>query len=458
MSLKVISEIYHNNSVRDRRNLRSSIEERRLQLADSVLNDINNFKHNLDDLSSELEAMLTSCKTINSKLQQKMAASAFIKSFYISPEDWSLLNEPPSQAVSEHVLQLLQRARTTQRLFETSIRYPTTVLAKDIMEVTACFVDKAFEQIYNWVKREVSAQCFEAIEISVALRKYVLDEYANARRKVIAEAFINALTVGWTSGPGFEPVATKPMELQSHDPLRYAGDMLAWLHQATASEREYFKSLTSDKVDTELMQDCLNNITNGLAYPLQLRLEQLLVTEHSAVLLYKINNVLQFYSSVIMNLLGEKCTVYTTLSELQSLSWNLFISALQQETSNLLTESEFPRHDFLPSVSALEVCRLLEAILTCQDMSYAAPDVRQTKCEQTAFNGFLARPDSLDLPELQSIAYPRPRNTLRKRVADQLHTAYTKIYAALTDPANGYGSIDMALKTPQEVAELILNA
>nr|VZI07113.1 unnamed protein product [Spirometra erinaceieuropaei] len=336
-----------------------------------------------------------------------------------------------------------------------------------------------------------------------------------------------------------------------------------------------------------------------LAQHVKLRLEQLLVTEHSAVLLYKINNVLQFYSSVIMNLLGEKCTVYTTLSELQSLSWNLFISALQQETSNLLTESEFPRHDFLPSVSALEVCRLLEAILTCQDMSYAAPDVRQTKCEQiaavvvkpllehfeimagrfgevalppsrkitataastppppssrsaeaqvyllnclnslyaslsrleftgvqiaevsqrleelmssltaeqtqhvlfrtnlrglwvalqqghdpqvngplsiradlpeagvsepevqhaiTAFNAFLARPDSLDLPELQSIAYPRPRNTLRKRVADQLHTAYTKIYAALTDPANGYGSIDMALKTPQEVAELILNA
>ncbi|VDM00265.1 unnamed protein product [Schistocephalus solidus] len=522
-SLKVISEIYHNNSVRDRRNLRSSIEKQRLQLADSVLNDIDDFKHNLDDLSSELDAMLTSCETINSKLQAS-------------------------------------KSRMEKIVMETNLNQS---------------------------------------------RRYVLDEYANARRKVIAEAFINALTVGWNSGSGFEPVATKPMELQSHDPLRYAGDMLAWLHQASASEREYFKSLTSDKVEIELMHDCLNNITNGLAYPLQLHLEQLLVTEHSAVLLYKINNILQFYSSVIMNLLGEKCTVYATLSELQSLSWNLFISALQQETLNLLSESEFPRHDFMPSTSALEACRLLEAILTCQDMSYAAPDVRQTKCEQivevvvkpllehfetmagrfgevalppsrktsattvspapppppsagqsvwsteaqvyllnclnsvyaslsrleftgvqiaeisqrledllssltaeqtqhvlfrtnlcglwvalqrghdpqvngplsiradlpeagvsepevqnaiAAFNAFLASPDSLDLPELQSIAYPRPRNTIRKRVADQLHTAYTTIYAALTDPANGYESIEFALKTPQEVAELILNA
>ncbi|VDN44571.1 unnamed protein product [Dibothriocephalus latus] len=73
---------------------------------------------------------------------------------------------------------------------------------------------------------------------------------------------------------------------------------------------------------------------------------------------------------------------------------------------------------------------------------------------KAAFNAFLASPDSLDLPELQSIAYPRPRNLIRKRVADQLHTAYTTIYAALTDPTNGY---EVALKTPQEVAELILN-
>ena len=35
--------------------------------------------------------------------------------------------------------------------------------------------------------------------------------------------------------------------MQSHDPTRYAGDMLAWLHQAAASEKEYLRSLTSEK-------------------------------------------------------------------------------------------------------------------------------------------------------------------------------------------------------------------
>lgn len=41
-------------------------------------------------------------------------------------------------------------------------------------------------------------------------------------------------------GPGGTP---RPIELHSHDPLRYVGDMLAWLHQAAASEKEYVHSL-----------------------------------------------------------------------------------------------------------------------------------------------------------------------------------------------------------------------
>ena len=42
------------------------------------------------------------------------------------------------------------------------------------------------------------------------------------------------------AGAGGTP---RPIELHSHDPLRYTGDMLAWLHQATASEKEYLQTL-----------------------------------------------------------------------------------------------------------------------------------------------------------------------------------------------------------------------
>lgn len=36
---------------------------------------------------------------------------------------------------------------------------------------------------------------------------------------------------------------TEPLEMHSHDPKRYIGDMLAWLHQAMPEERECLNSL-----------------------------------------------------------------------------------------------------------------------------------------------------------------------------------------------------------------------
>ena len=62
-----------------------------------------------------------------------------------------------------------------------------------------------------------------------------MDEYCNSRRNAVVKLFIDALTKGYGN--------SKPIELNSHDPLRYIGDMLAWIHQATASEHEYLRSL-----------------------------------------------------------------------------------------------------------------------------------------------------------------------------------------------------------------------
>lgn len=48
---------------------------------------------------------------------------------------------------------------------------------------------------------------------------------------------MDALTRG---GPGGLP---RPIEIHAHDPLRYVGDMLAWVHQSIAGEREFLEGL-----------------------------------------------------------------------------------------------------------------------------------------------------------------------------------------------------------------------
>jgi len=67
--------------------------------------------------------------------------------------------------------------------------------------------------------------------------RYVIDEYCTARKAVVLRSFLDALTVGGAHG------TPRPMELHAHDPPRYVGDMLAWLHQMTPTEKESAHSL-----------------------------------------------------------------------------------------------------------------------------------------------------------------------------------------------------------------------
>ena len=60
---------------------------------------------------------------------------------------------------------------------------------------------------------------------------------SSTRQNSLLTSFLTALTRGGPSG------LPRPIELHAHDPLRYVGDMLAWVHQAIAAEREFLEML-----------------------------------------------------------------------------------------------------------------------------------------------------------------------------------------------------------------------
>ena len=70
---------------------------------------------------------------------------------------------------------------------------------------------------------------------------------SETRQTTLLSSFIAALTRG---GPSGYP---RPIELHAHDPMRYVGDMLAWVHQAIAAEREFLESLFGMKSDNRMV-------------------------------------------------------------------------------------------------------------------------------------------------------------------------------------------------------------
>ena len=64
------------------------------------------------------------------------------------------------------------------------------------------------------------------------------DLVVNSRRSQLVQKFVLALTQGGPSGQVF-----RAMDLHVNDSIRYVGDMLAWMHQAIASEEEFLEAV-----------------------------------------------------------------------------------------------------------------------------------------------------------------------------------------------------------------------
>lgn len=92
-----------------------------------------------------------------------------------------------------------------------------------------------------------------------------MDFFAEARQKIIIDSFYVAMT-GIASDSDLNLQLdrnAKPIELYAHDPLRYVGDILAWLHSTAVSEQEALEVLFV-ATEQEPHSSIANRIQEGL--------------------------------------------------------------------------------------------------------------------------------------------------------------------------------------------------
>ena len=131
--------------------------------------------------------------------------------------------------------------------------------------------------------------------------------------------------------------------------MRYVGDMLAWVHQAIAAEREFLESLFGIKSDGRMVgsvrvfdgqseeedwvQELMDLAVGKLCVPLKVgfsldwgcavvdifllkvRVQQTVRSQESSIVSYKIANLLQFYLVTMRRTVGSRAILTVTLEE-----------------------------------------------------------------------------------------------------------------------------------------------
>lgn len=262
--------------------------------------------------------------------------------------------------------------------------------------------ETAYEKLFRWTQQECRSFNKDFPEVNLLLKSAMkalrprgvlyqscIDELVQIRRQSLVRSFLEALTRG---GPGGTP---KPIELHAHDPLRYVGDMLAWLHQSAAGDRELFEvmfdvkrenvrlytlsPLASDASesgngedmsdDEQLIVTILDNSIEGLCRPLKVRVEQVLVSQPDPSIAYKIGNLIQFYSGVIYKVLGRESQLAGVLRELRELSYRVFFDLLNSWGAKVLRDVDTPSMDLLPSPAVKETLNMMKVVLSTYDES-----------------------------------------------------------------------------------------
>lgn len=268
-ALNGLSSFFTENTLQNRRNLRSQIEQRSVTINENFLKAFRQVKIALDEVCEDLDTMASSVDTMRSDLESSKAltkdlieqtnkmqqqreqlevhqqiAQAFLARFQLNvPEHQLLYGTAKDAPIVPEFFKVLDRVQSIHSDCRLLMQCGYQTAALDIMEEMTLHQEGALERLYRWTQNhcrnlennEIGPLIVEAmsrLQDRPVLFKYVIDEYAIARRAVLVRQFIEALTEG---GPGGNP---KPIELHAHDPKRYIGDMFAWLHQSIPNEKE----------------------------------------------------------------------------------------------------------------------------------------------------------------------------------------------------------------------------
>uniref|UniRef100_A0A158P5W3 Conserved oligomeric Golgi complex subunit 6 n=1 Tax=Angiostrongylus cantonensis TaxID=6313 RepID=A0A158P5W3_ANGCA len=205
----------------------------------------------------------------------------------------------------------------------------------EIMEEMSQTLEKAYEVLY----RSVQSKCLMKI---LCIRRMSNFECGLCRNESRAMSIFcssrrkgNALTKGTYSNG-------KPIELMSHDPLRYIGDMLAWIYESIESERELIQMLFKD-CSPQVIRDnsigLLSKISSALCRPFKLRVEQALAGETDSIVLFQLNQ----------------------------LTLNIFYSGLSAAVQKILSRMTAPDYDLLPVPAVHQILMLLRDVLETHD-------------------------------------------------------------------------------------------
>eukprot|EP00040_Diaphanoeca_grandis_P030263 m.178473 g.178473 ORF g.178473 m.178473 type:complete len:692 (+) comp31941_c0_seq1:198-2273(+) len=422
-ALDGLSAMFPDNTKHARTNLRGDLERHGLSINEQFISAFTQVQNKLSGIQADIGVMSSCCSDMTTRLsvareqtsdlikrttllkgESKQAdlhaevLDLFLERYQLTDSEKKALD---ADELDAKFFDALEKVRVVHDRCKVLLRTREQSAGLTIMESMAALQETSYERLYRWTQStcrglthvaaehpSVLAHALQALRNRSVLFEFCITELSNARHNAVVHGFIEALTHGSAGG------LTRPIELHSHDPVRYVSDMLAWLHECAASEKEQFVSLIAKSAeprhtdtgsprkmmsprpnisslgpaDRELLNQSLDKALEGATRPLQARVEQVLGSGQSEVVVcYQLTNLLKFYGNTINRVLEFQPSLVTVLFELHALALRIFFDQLNIHANTLLVEVAAPPDDLSVPTEVDKALDLLRSVLACQD-------------------------------------------------------------------------------------------
>lgn len=362
--------------------------------------DVHSLTTRLSGARTDASAVIAQTSQLRSKISESqhraVVATAFLNRFVLQGD---LANALDSDVVDSKFIAALQKIERIHEDSQILLRTRNQRAGLEALEFAATKREEAYEKVFRFVQSQCASldvdaeeqeqeaallrEAIRALRARPMLLRLCADEVGSSRRASLVTRFVDALTKG---GPGGIP---GPIELHAHDAMRYTNDMLAWIHQALASEKELMTRLFTLEANTgddrtrlhneELAVKVLNTVFDALCRPFRIRFEQALEQSLPVVVLYRLASLLEFYSSTMSQLLGNDAALPEMLMECNSLAMYAFFSAWKSKMESFRVAGIGPSTDLTPPAAVYQSMTRLDEIMATLDASLTPEDARQAQ-------------------------------------------------------------------------------
>lgn len=363
----------------------------------------------------EASSILKQRKEIENK---QRLLDAFKGHFLMSEDEVAALTQT-AEPVDKAFFDALNKAKKISQDCELLLGFENQTLGSELMEQTSKNINLGFQKLYKWIQREFKTLNLENPQMNSSMRQALrvlaerpslfqncLDFFAEARERILSDSFYAALTGASTSG--IEDRSVKPIDMAAHDPLRYVGDMLAWIHSAMVSEREALEilfvaegdelakglktgrdaevwRLVADENDDagdfnalRALHDLVDRDISGASRILRQRVEQVIQTNEEIIPAYKLANLIGFYHVTFDKLLGKDSNLLESMIGLQTEAMRQFKGLVRDRIATLQAEFQQPPSDLGPPHFLQESLDQVQSFVQTYDTSLTSAEDRES--------------------------------------------------------------------------------